>query len=215
LGNSPVIAAVIGHGRSPEGKGWGVKIDACDAVVRMWEWQWQAPADYGTKYDYGLFTVHPAVLPVFRRQNRRRPRLTWLAYRLSPFIAPPENCQVIDPAEWLMEAVRLGGSSSGSGLQLTRGTAAACWTMTSLSVTDLVLVGFDNIYLGTQLPWDQAFSPDYSDLYFSYKQVNRTKPWAAGCSKSVTHDLAVERPLMESIAKRRLVSLQFAQDFWP
>jgi hypothetical protein len=40
-------AAVIGHGRSPVGRGWGSRIDACDLVVRMWDNHWQDEADWG------------------------------------------------------------------------------------------------------------------------------------------------------------------------
>jgi hypothetical protein len=73
-----VLTAVIGHGRSPEGRGWAPRIDACDVVVRMWDWHWQS-ADYGTKYDYGLFEVHWTILQNFQAHNQRTPAMGWIA----------------------------------------------------------------------------------------------------------------------------------------
>lgn len=50
-----ISAAVVGHGPSLEGAGWGPQIDKHDLVIRMVECDWQPKADYGQKYDIGVY----------------------------------------------------------------------------------------------------------------------------------------------------------------
>ena len=77
--------AVVGHGLTPKGKGWGYNIDRSDVVVRMWNYHWQTPKDYGRKYDYGMFEISKTELARFNRHNVRFPGLGWLAFNLQPF----------------------------------------------------------------------------------------------------------------------------------
>lgn len=209
------IVAIIGHGRSPEDKAWGTMINGCDVVVRMWDWTWQQYNDYGDKYDYGLFTISPADIPVFWQRKGRPPAFGWLGYNLVPFSCKlPMRTTKIDQARWIEFARRLGGASTTETLHLTRGTVAACWAIENLDASSIVLVGFDNVYAGVHLPWQDAFSPEYSEVYFGHKSINRSKKYPADQRQSVTHDMAIERPLLLNRAKLFGVELQFAQDVW-
>jgi len=71
--------AIIGHGKTVEGRGWGPMINAQACVVRMWDCQWQTEVDYGSRYDYGLIEVHKGVMDKFWAHNARQPAIGWIA----------------------------------------------------------------------------------------------------------------------------------------
>ena len=213
-----MIIVVVGHGRSPEGQGWGKLIDSADIVVRMWEWHWQAPVDYGTRYDWGLIETHRKVLDKFDAFNSGKPRLGWIASKLycnaRCLATLPPNSIVVDQEQWLkQEGAAIKGFGETGKWQLTRGGVAACFAISRAKPgTTLVLVGFDNIRRGVALAPDAAFSPIYqADPAFwgmdGYKE---------GATKEGNHDYPAERRLIELVASRRGgVTVAFAQDFWP
>lgn len=213
-----MFTAVIGHGRSPEGKGWGKTIDQYERVIRMWDWNWQATADYGKKYDYGLFAVYPRGMQIFYKHNVSNPTKGWLAYLLKPpGCTLPDNYVKVDPARWTERAKAMGGTGKSVGkLNLTRGTAAACWAIeTSPSGSFVTLVGFDNVYECRNLPWDEAFSPQYTDVYLKEFGQNKDRSYPEGETKTLTHDMVIERPLLMALAEYHGVALNFAQNLWP
>lgn len=206
--------AVIGHGRSPEGKGWGAKIDSCQTVIRMWDNHWQDERDYGVKYDYGYYEISPRQLERYIEYNRKVPKLGWLAGMLKSKTdhTPPENTLVISPWTWVnVGYYELGGRGAGEKGKLTlpRGMVAACWAVDSVP-GDIILVGFDNTHAGKLLPIEEGFS----DVYREQPSTGPFKDYHAGETKYHNHDHAVERPLIELLAKRAGKKVFFAQEIW-
>ena len=58
---------IVGHGRSPLGKGWGSRIDG-DTVIRLKNPSWQGKDDYGSRCDYMVASCEtlPVMLDYFR-----------------------------------------------------------------------------------------------------------------------------------------------------
>lgn len=210
--------AVIGHGRSPEGRGWGPRIDACSLVVRMWDNEWQPIDDYGRHYDYGLFVLTPKGLFLFYKHNVRQPTQGWLAYYGKPTPGPlPSNTEVVDTAPWVGLAASMGGAGLSGRLTLTRGCTAAAWALTrahALGEGRVILVGFDNVCLGVNQPIEDSFSPDYWSLYMSRFKPDTEKVYPIGSAKTATHDMEVELPLLRKLARDNRVGLSLAQEVW-
>jgi hypothetical protein len=205
----PDRIAVIGHGRSPEGRGFGPAIDSCSAVVRMWDWAWQERADYGERYDYGVFTILPVSLKAFREAQPWPPRVSWLAYRrASDGGELPAATEIIDQCY----RDRIGGPT----VNLTRGCAAACWAIDRAGSGGIVvLVGFDNLKAGQCLPVEEAFPPRYREHYDRiHPQWRRSWYPPNGGARCGSHDIAAERGLIEGLAAERGVTVAFAEDIW-
>lgn len=203
--------AVIGHGRSPEGRRWATKIDCCDVVIRMWDWHWQERPDYGNEYDYGVFAILPVSMKAFLAENQRQPMRGWLGYRRGVVTDQlPDNTEIIEQT-WRDEALALGGKGGAGKLNLTRGCAAACWAIEKARPGErVILVGFDNAYAGCAAAIEDAFPPAYAEHYDRMHPQWRRGGWyKPGSTKAGTHDLAIERPLMEALAGRRGVRLMW------
>lgn len=205
--------AIIGHGRSPERKAWGPRVNLCDRVVRMWDWDWQDPVDYGSRYDYGLIELHRLVMRRFLKHNQRTPEQGWIASKFPDWTgARPRNSVVVDQHRWLdTEGMAIGGRGETGRWELTRGGVAACWVLERSTAGDeVVLVGCDNLMLGITLPADEAFCAKYqaSPAFWGVHD------YAAGVTKSGNHDFPAERSLLEHMASRRGVALRFAQNVW-
>lgn len=211
-----MTTVVIGHGRSPEDRHWGSKIDSCKKVVRMWDWQWQNPIDYGNKYDYGLFVLTPKGLQVFTRHNQETPARAWLAYFGKPTSGLLPNgvpVEIVDTTPWVEIAQAMGGVGISGRLTLTRGCVAAAWAIAN-EPSRVVLVGFDNVHCGINRPVEQSFCPEYWNLYLSRFKPDTEKVYPIGSAKTATHDMAVELPLLKQLAENYRVELVFAQDIW-
>jgi hypothetical protein len=203
--------AVIGHGRSPEGKRWGKSIDACDVVVRMWDNQWQSAADWGTKYDYGYLEVSPKQLARFHNGNVNVPTCGWVAGVLKttdPALLPP-NAKVISMGRWIDRGRELGGVGATGKLKLTRGCAAAAWALETFR-GELTLVGFDNVRTGTALTPEEGFP----EVYRKAPTTAAFKDYVGGGTKYYNHDYIAEGDLLWDIAKRRGVDIAHAQERW-
>lgn len=203
--------AIIGHGRSPEGKSWGPLIDEC-VVVRMWDHAWQDPADYGDRYDYGLFEVHPSMMPTFHENNVRQPSIGWVGSVLSrpDRCRLPDRTELINQADWNALGKEMGGIGATGNLQFTRGTIAACWAIERLEAEAVVLVGFDNIEAGVTLDMEDAFSP-------AYRANPGTFPfdrYKGGETKHGNHDFTIELPVMRHLADKHGVDLVTAAQIW-
>lgn len=207
--------AIIGHGRSAEGKRWRGHIDHCDLVVRMWDWQWQAPDDYGTKYDFGLFEIAAGQMERFYKFNKRQPRRGWLAsflWRPGNAVTLPAKTEIIDQRRWTWIGTSVfGGMGTKGKLEFTRGTVAACWAIECAQPGDtVILVGFDNVQAGMALPIETSFAPEYRSEPSSF----HFDGYLEGQQKYGNHDFAAEWPVMDYIAERRGVRLRFAHDEW-
>ena len=208
---------VVGHGLTPEGKGWGSKIDACDVVIRMWNWApWQNAHDYGVRYDYGFYEISPTEMNRLYTHNCRTPKYGWVATRLrKPFegeLLP--DTEVVDSSRWEREAMAMGGLGLKGNLILTRGVRMAAWAMERLSVGDrMVLVGFDNVYTGRTLSSKEGFPQVFIDCPAGYP-MHRYDSAVQTATKLGNHDYAVEGPFLAKVAARTGVDLVHAQDCW-
>ena len=209
---SSLSICIVGHGRSPENKAWAEKIDSCDYVIRMWNWDWQDQADYGKRYDYGFLEASPDIIVSFYKYNRRQPRRGWVVSDLfrSQMCQLPRRSELIDQTRWCDIGKSLGGLGATGRLQFTRGTIAACWAIENAHPGDeIILVGFDNVYAGEALTISDGFSPAYVEapggLSFSGYKPGR---------KYGNHDFAIEQPVLEHLAAKHRVNLRFAQDIW-
>lgn len=209
------VTAIIGHGRSAEGRRWGARIDRCSMVVRMWDCHWQPAIDYGTRYDVGLFEIGNGLVERFQQFKRKTPDRFWLAsflWRVSKGFAMPPMTEVIDQRRWTEIGMReFGGIGTRGKLQFTRGTIAACWAIEAASRGDtIMLVGFDNVLAAKALPIEQGFSPAYraepSTFHFG--------GYAEGEVRYGNHDFSVELPVMMHLAQQRGVRIAFAQQEW-
>lgn len=213
--------AVIGHGRSPEGKGWGENIDACDVVIRMWDWQWQARKDYGTKYTFGLIEAVPQLLDGFYQHNERVPDEGFIAsvYPHVPLsrVNLPEKTEAFDQANWSAFGKAMGGMGNTGDLRYTRGTLAALWAIDRYRRNGhVILVGFDSIKLRYAQPTEEAFSEAYqrNPGTFRFGPYTRSVAKDGSTTKHGNHDYAIERPVIEALAGRYAASVSFAQEVW-
>jgi len=187
----------------------------------MWDWYgWQRAKDYGEHYDYGLFVLTPKGVHIFNTENSRCPRKGWLAYLgkpVSPDSLPSRVVawmEVVDTKEWCQFAQgTLGGAGLTGRLTLTRGCAAAAWGI-SKRPDSVVLVGCDNVRLGTNQAIEASFCPEYWDTYMRRFSPNVEKVYPIGVPQTATHDMRVELPLLEHLAKKFDVKLEFAEEVW-
>jgi hypothetical protein len=211
---APRIIAIIGHGRSPEGRGWGPVIDACDIVIRMWDWHWQDPKDYGIKYDYGVFEAHPTMMTHFNKHRERTPARGWVAsvlMRTKPDLLPPCTVTVDQNRVWVRRGRQLGGQGVSGRLQFSRGIVATLWAIEQARKDDqIVLVGFDNVHTGKTLTVEDGFP----EVYRKAPSTFTFRGYIEGVRRYGNHDFGIERPLIELLAEENKIHIGFAQDLW-
>lgn len=201
-----MIVAVVGHGPSPAGRGWGARIDACDCVIRMWDCHWQDAADYGTRYDVGCFTLSPKEIVDFRRLLRRRPA-SWWAYDPRGMIhachveSLPEPVVAIDPSAWEVKGRRMGGIGLSGRFELSRGSAAALAALEWLKPEWLHLVGFDTVASGTIAQTEYGPAAAASN---ALRQVTPQHKIDRARGKTASHDYQAERRLILAAAGDRI-----------
>lgn len=206
---------MIGHGRSPEGRGWGPEIDACGLVVRMWDCHWQPAQDYGTRYDFGMVALNHGQIAAWMKFNERSPARGWLGFLREGTMARP-GFETVDPANWNRMARLLGARRQGGRFNLTRGCAALCWAIERAGKGgEVVAVGFDNLRRGWLLPVDEAFPADYLAHYDrAFPGWRGGYGYQSGADTCGSHDIAVERWLVGTLADSRGVTVHPAGDLW-
>lgn len=206
--------AIIGHGLTPVGKGWGNKIDSCNLVCRLWNWHWQGERDWGARYDWGFYEISPTEMARFHKHNVARPVTGWVGSKLKPYEGNlPFPTEVIDPEHWEQLAVnKFGGSGAGGKrLKLTRGVRLAAWAIErSRKGDEVILVGFDNVVTGTALTPEEGYPEEYRKCPAGFP----FRDYVGGGTKYRSHDYAVEGPVLKALAKARLVTLHHAQNIW-
>lgn len=185
--------AVIGHGPSPTGRGWGKKIDACDVVIRMWECGWQSQEDYGERYTYGLFNLAESRDGQRARQHlpcQPVPAKEWWLYRsggarvpMGLFTKPVRDAPI---RKLIAELASLGARTINADKAATpsRGLAAIATAVDRFPAAQIVLVGFDSMTGGRisereYAPAFQAGLPDWID-------------WRNDGVRTYAHDFAAE-----------------------
>lgn len=201
---------IVGHGRSPEGKGWADRIDAVDCVVRMWDCGWQPPPDYGSRYDYGVIEIGAGLVEKAMRHKQRDPAKGWIASLLHGKATLPANTEIVDQTPWNRIGRKLGGIGATGRLQFTRGTIAACWAIEKGLWGEVVLVGFDVIHRGRSLGLNEDFCPEYQKNPGTFSFSG----WTGGKTKAGNHDFVCERKVMKRLADDNGVQLSFAQEIW-
>lgn len=145
---------VIGHGASPQGKGFGELIDASEGVVRLHDWHWQLerPEDYGCRCDVAVIPG-----PWFDRARgevEQVPAKSWACYTLEGQKRgrnyPPElfgrplkvvTKEIDDAFRWLRPFVP------------TRGGAALILASMTYPDARIVGFGFDSLVARYQTPY--------------------------------------------------------------
>ena len=211
---------VVGHGKSPAGKGWGRNIDEHTMVIRMWNCHWQNTVDYGNRYDVGFFEINSSEMQRFNTHKTRIPAV-WVATELHSNIEHkkykgdlPGGTEVVDSKPWELLGMHLGGEGTKGRLVLSRGVRAACWAIGRMQRGQtLVLVGFDNVRAGLGLSIAEGYHPAWVDCPagFPFRDYEKN---AVGNTKYGNHDYAIEEPLLRALAKRRRVKLAYAEDIW-
>jgi hypothetical protein len=183
----------------------------------MWNWHWQKPEDYGTRYDVGLIEVHKTTIRDWREHNQRQPAQGWIGSLLGRYRGMiselPPAARVINQEIYTRQPRKQDWGCGETGVwQLTRGGVAACWAISqSKEGSSVVLVGFDIIRGGIALPVEDAFSAEYqSSAGFWGIGI-----YEAGKTKEGNHDYPAECRLYEFLAARHSINLSFAQDIWP
>lgn len=209
------VTCVIGHGTTPQGRGWGEFIDVADRVIRMWECDWQAPVDLGVRYTHGILEDHYKVLRRFYAHNKETPSRGWVVSHLEDHsvrareLSTPPNSIVWDQRLWTQDP-QLGQIVGGRGervkWELTRGGFAGCWALQTAAAGDLVvMIGCDNIEHGRAAPLSSAFP----DAYLASPACAGVADYVGGAARTGNHDFAAEKRLLELLADMRQVVLQW------
>lgn len=186
----------------------------------MWNWEWQAPADYGRRFSVGILEVHHKTLKQWlEHRGKAEPDEGWVASILrcqrSAYDLLPPRCITVDQKyRWIDQEGRhrgINGEGETGAWELTRGGIAACWAMEHVAPGgEVILVGFDNIAAGIALPPDAAFAPVYQE----HPGFWGMDGYKAGVSKEGNHDYIAELALMRGMAARLGLNLRFAGEVW-
>lgn len=176
------LAIVVGHGPSPAGRGWGERIDSAEIVIRMSNCSWQDPVDYGERYDYGLLGLlnkHGKLIE--REPDPRQPDEAWVTYDWMRALAPKEWRGVPCLPSCADTLVKMVGGRREPDFRLTKGCAAACWTIVHIAPVSLALIGCDMLLDGRptqpinppQYPWSRSARRRYHDHAAETKLIRR------------------------------------------
>jgi hypothetical protein len=74
----------------------------------MWNWTWQDPKDYGTKYDYGMLDVAKVLIEEFYNHKKADPAIGFLGFKHKKAPVPqdqkhmiPENLEYVNIEPWV------------------------------------------------------------------------------------------------------------------
>lgn len=180
----------------------------------MWDCHWQNVADYGTRYDVGLYEAHPLMMAALHKHRRKTPSTGYVASLLGATAKSEllEPTQIVSQTRWNDEARAIGGLGASGKLQFQRGTVAACWAIEWVRPGDEVLLfGFDNTVARKALPVNDG----YSKTYIAQPSTGTFNGYVENAQRYGNHDFGIERTILERIAKRCGVKLTFAQEKWP
>jgi hypothetical protein len=197
--------AIIGHGPSPEGRGWGYKIDQMP-VVRMHNHLWQYPRDYGTRLDYVVIPGPWGNLPYKEMDHNPPPACGYLLYTL-----PNQRSKFVHPEEFKDRTIakfKMDNETKTifeAGFVPTRGFCGVIMAMRHLKPEEIVLVGFDSIVAGVQTEYHPS-APGKEEL----------KPEHVGTAitENEAHHYGVEAHCIKEWAAENGVKLTVAEQAW-
>lgn len=222
--NNKMKIVIIGHGPSMKNAKLGAFIDSTDGyVVRLSNRSWQDPLNYGIRTDYVC-----AVSPAYRMEQifteSKAKYETWLYYRRGSFFKRKEVKEKTDRLQregfnpvicmkevvpWRRRYRKLFRINKEKLLverkkarfhnQLTKGLVAIVIVAQRLShVKELLLLGFDNLVLGT------------TDNFFTYGLLALTN--GEQSRKKVEHNYSVERQILDEIISKYKIKLITYED---
>lgn len=153
---------VVGHGPSMVGKGLGEVIDKHNVVIRMVEWGWQNPIDYGDKYNIGIYCQGPS-----KEMIGKEPKLPSQAY-WKYLVNGNTGKDHLD----ITNSVNL---RSNLKRKISRGTAAFICAYDLLESKQITLAGFDAVRQGQ---YNEDHHPEQFKNYMGNRGVRtNTHDW--------------------------------------
>lgn len=192
--------AVIGHGISPAGRGWGNRIDSLP-VVRMHDWHWQGKEDYGTRADYIVIPGPWGRKPFKSMQNDPPAAAAYLLYAFAKRKAYPEFFKERPVLRY--RAQKLAKPVFAGGFVPTRGLCGILMAADATGAREIVLAGFDSLLEGGQT----LYAPD-SGVTFDAQYLGKPV-----CDRG-RHDYALEAAFLSDWATRHSIFLIHATDLW-
>lgn len=193
--------AVIGHGPSPEGRGWGHLIDGSATVVRMHDWHRQPAADYGQRCDFAVLPG-PWLLRALG-QVERPPRDGWLVYRLPGRDGAPVSEHLAGLRAFWHEDDLAPALAPLGDFAPTRGLMGL--VMMALRLTALkriVAVGMDSIRAGVLSGYPAWYGAQPPAAYI-------------GQTRNPRHAADLEKIALVRLAEITGVEIVHAEDIWP
>lgn len=194
------MIAVIGHGCSPDDKGWGEEIDAMP-VVRLHDWSWQNADDFGSRCDYGVLPGPWKGRAL--KEATQAPDEAWLLYDLPGTVEWKDK-----PEEHLGKPVvsyfahEITAPLRERGLVPSRGTCAVWMAYQATGIKDIVLVGFDSILSGLTKQYSRNWP----------NPVPRRDLGSPGTGR---HNHALECDVLLKWAEDHGITLHVADEEWP
>lgn len=202
--------AIVGHGVSTVGRGWGWAIDMLP-VVRMHNWHWQDPIDYGARCDYAL--IWGPWLWRDAKQIQRLPTSGFMVAalprqilgRLTKRCDPPPYQSALFGVPVLQNTAAMRDFCERlPDCCPTRGAAAIVLAHATLGAREIVLVGMDSLVEGRLTPYPQA--------YAAVTGVQHGEGGPPGADK--WHNFAAERDALKAWAADAGVALIPAGEIW-
>jgi len=195
-----ISVAIIGHGSSIEGRGYGKFIDSNDIVIRMAECDWQNHTDYGIKYDIGVFAEGPS--KSWAENSQRIPKLEYWYYRMDKNIRNEEDVMSKfkdRQTRELRNSVWQYVKHLKPGFHFSRGTAAVISAAKLYHPVEISLFGFDSVINGTN---EKTGSKHHPDLLTQYLPSDYHLP-----RNGNTHDWESEKNLMQTLSSTKAVAI--------
>lgn len=180
--------ALVGSGPSLQDAGLGAEIDSHDAVMRLYDCDWHAPADHGVKWTHGLIPG-----PWSKRNFSDLGNLPcgWYSYHFGiPHKSLPEGVINFDVSHWNTT----GRSYATPQFRVTRGFAmfVAATMIEGASIIDAY--GFDSMSSGASKGY--KYHPGYIII-------------PKGYDPRPLHDAGAERRMVEDLRQLSGIQINF------
>lgn len=189
--------AIIGHGPSPVGEGYGQLIDSMDCVLRFHTCDLQDPIDYGTRYDYGVLPG-PWGTDRIQRETIRLPAKAWLVYLLHNQRRPRNYPDQVFGLQTHVEEEEITRLLGDMELPPTRGLCAILLAAYFLKPENIWLVGFDSLLLGRVMQYHEKYDPRAARMPEEY----------IGQIRNARHDFEIENKKLQLISEEYNIQIR-------